>query len=149
MNSAIAASLRTLGDLIEASTAQFSVEYGEDLPLVPGDSYVLEIVIGNMVSNACQALTDKQQRISVSSTCESDGWAAIRIVDGGEGISPDNIRHIFDPCFTTKHHRGGLGIGLSICHDIVTRLGGTITCHSAPGSGTDMLVRLPPEEMHQ
>ena len=148
VNSAIAASLRILADLIERSTDQFSVEYGEDLPLVPGDSRILEIVISNIVSNACQALTDKQQGISVSSTRESDGWAAIRIVDAGEGISSKNIGRIFDPFFTTKHDRGGLGIGLSVCYDIVTRLGGTIRCHSVPGSGTEMLVRLPPEEVH-
>jgi len=148
VNSAIAATLRILADLIGRSTDRFSVEYGENLPLVPGESHILEIVIGNMVSNACQALTDRHQRISVSSTRRSDGWAAIRVVDEGEGISQENIEHIFDPFFTTKHDRGGLGIGLSVCHDIVTRLGGTIRCHSAPGSGTEMLVCLPPIEDH-
>ncbi len=148
VNSAIAASLRILADLVGRSTDRFSVEYGENLPLVPGDSHILEIVIGNMVSNACQALTDKHQRISVFSARESDGWAAIRVVDEGEGISPKNIEHVFDPFFTTKHDRGGLGLGLSVCHDIVTRLGGTIRCHSAQGSGTEMLVRLPPIEVH-
>jgi PAS domain S-box-containing protein len=148
VNSAIAASLRILADLIERSTDRFSVEYGRDLPLVSGESQILEIVIGNIVSNACQALTNKQQGIFVSSTRESDGWVAVRVVDEGEGISPDNLEHVFDPFFTTKHDRGGLGIGLSVCRDILTRLGGTISCHSALSKGTEILVRLPPFEVH-
>ena len=148
VKSAIAGSLRILADLIGRSTDRFSVDYGEDLPLVPGDSHILEMVISDLVGNACQALTDRQQRISVSSKRESDGWVAIRVVDEGEGISPENIDHIFDPFFTTKHDRGGLGLGLSVSHDIITRLGGTIRCHSAPNVGTEMLVRLPSVEVH-
>jgi PAS domain S-box-containing protein len=147
VNSSIAASLRILDNLIQSSTDRFSVEYGAGLPLVPVYHHHLEVVVGNIVANACQALTDTHQRISLSTTRDNDGWVAIRVTDEGEGILPENLAHIFDPFFSTKRDRGGLGIGLSVSSDIIRYVGGTITCRSIIGAGTEMLVRLPPAEV--
>ena len=67
----------------------------------------------------------------------------VEITDNGAGI-PDDVRpRIFDPFFTTKPVGLGLGLGLSICHGIVTNHGGTITVESTPGRGTTFRVVLP------
>ena len=63
--------------------------------------------------------------------------------DNGPGIPADVRSRIFDPFFTTKPVGLGLGLGLSICHGIVTNHGGTITVDSAPGRGSTFRIVLP------
>jgi CheY-like chemotaxis protein len=63
--------------------------------------------------------------------------------DTGVGIPPEVVPTIFDAFFTTKPIGEGIGLGLSICHRIVTGFGGTIEVTPAPGRGTDFTVLLP------
>ena len=65
----------------------------------------------------------------------------ISITDNGKGILPEVMERIFVPFFTTK--TSGSGIGLSICKQIVTLYGGTITASSKPGDKTTFSVVLP------
>lgn len=65
----------------------------------------------------------------------------ISITDNGKGIMPEVMERIFVPFFTTK--TSGSGIGLSICKQIVTLHGGTITASSKPGDKTTFSVVLP------
>lgn len=65
----------------------------------------------------------------------------ISITDNGKGILPEVMERIFVPFFTTK--TSGSGIGLSICKQIVTLHGGTITASSKPGDKTTFSVVLP------
>jgi len=68
----------------------------------------------------------------------------IEVADNGLGMSAEVSGHIFQPFFTTRRARGGTGLGLYICYDIVTqRLGGTIVCESAPGQGSRFRIDLP------
>jgi CheY-like chemotaxis protein len=71
------------------------------------------------------------------------GRVQIEVSDTGAGMAPEVSARIFDPFFTTKQIGSGLGLGLSICHGIVMRLGGTIEVHSEPGRGTRFRVVLP------
>src|SRR5205823_576457 len=74
---------------------------------------------------------------------DSSGRVIVEIKDTGQGIPSDLMPRIFDPFFTTKPAGRGIGLGLSICRDIVTSLGGEITAESAPGHGTTVRVSLP------
>ena len=74
---------------------------------------------------------------------DGEGRAVLEVADNGEGIPAEVLPRIFDPFFTTKPHGVGTGLGLSICHGIVAALGGQVTCHSEPGSGTTFRVALP------
>ena len=60
------------------------------------------------------------------------------IQDNGSGIEAEHLGHIFEPFYTTKP--GGSGLGLSICHGIITGFGGDISVDSAPGKGTTFRV---------
>jgi signal transduction histidine kinase/FixJ family two-component response regulator len=70
----------------------------------------------------------------------------MEVCDTGEGISEENLSQIFDPFFTTKDPDKGTGLGLMICHRLVTDHGGTIEVRSREGEGTTFCVRLPAGE---
>ena len=59
------------------------------------------------------------------------------------GIPEEHLSQIFDPFFTTKGPDQGSGLGLMICHRVVTDHGGTIEVRSRPGDGATFCVRLP------
>jgi signal transduction histidine kinase len=65
------------------------------------------------------------------------------VTDDGAGIPPEVLGRIFDPFFTTRPVGQGSGLGLSICHAIVTGHGGKITARSEPGKGATFRVELP------
>jgi PAS domain S-box-containing protein len=113
--------------------------------IVTGSAQRLEQVFLNLLVNAVQALPDGrgENEIRVVLRAPSPTEVAIEVSDNGPGI-PDDVRsRIFDPFFTTKPVGLGLGLGLSICHGIVTSHGGTITVDSAPGRGSTFRIVLP------
>jgi signal transduction histidine kinase len=65
------------------------------------------------------------------------------ISDNGPGIPPKLRSRVFEPFFTTKPVGGGTGIGLSICHAVVTAHGGSIELDETPGGGATFAIRLP------
>jgi len=67
----------------------------------------------------------------------------ISFADDGPGISPENMRKIFTPFFTTKEVGKGTGLGLSISHGIVKDHGGRIYAESEPGKGATFIIELP------
>jgi signal transduction histidine kinase len=69
--------------------------------------------------------------------------ACQEVTDDGAGIPPEVLGRIFDPFFTTRPVGQGSGLGLSICHAIVTGHGGKITATSEPGKGATFRVELP------
>jgi PAS domain S-box-containing protein len=117
----------------------------EDVPALVGSAQRLEQVFLNLLVNAVQALPDGrvENEIRVTLRATDGGGAVVEVTDNGAGITDDVRPHIFDPFFTTKPVGLGLGLGLSICHGIVTAHGGTITVDSAPGRGTTFRVTLP------
>ncbi len=112
--------------------------------VVPGQ---IEQILLNLVINARQAMPNGGKlRIELRSNRRS-GMAEIRIADSGIGISPDKLRLIFEPFYTTKepdeHGHGGTGLGLSVCRQIIEQHRGRIRVESVVGKGSTFTVKLP------
>ncbi|MEL7330247.1 MAG: ATP-binding protein [Cyanobacteria bacterium J06559_1] len=104
----------------------------------------LNQVVMNILANAIDVLGDVPEPEIIISTHACDERAIINITDNGPGM-PATVRdHIFDPFFTTKPIGKGTGMGLSICHQIVTeKHGGTLSVSPAPEGGTQFTVDIP------
>ena len=113
----------------------------QDLPKLRTDAPLLRQVVLNLMTNALHAV-DQGGRIEASARADDD-MLEIRIKDNGCGIPPENIDKIFNPFFTTKPPGQGTGLGLSMCHTLVTGMKGEISAESKPGQGATFTVRLP------
>lgn len=105
-------------------------------------------VLLNLLINARRAVLDKAppRRIEILGAKKA-GRVALQVADTGVGIPPENLDKIFQPFFTTQQspdkNSRGHGLGLAICKDIVTSLGGEITVRSKLGKGSTFTVLLP------
>ena len=88
----------------------------------------------------------QENEIRVAARLSAPDRVTVEVRDTGAGISPENLRRIFDPFFTTKPIGVGTGLGLSVCHRIITALGGEIRVESEPGRGTCFFITLPVAE---
>jgi polar amino acid transport system substrate-binding protein len=147
MNAVVAASITLLSNMIKKHTRHFEVLYADELPPVRGVFRRLEQVVINLIQNACQALGNQDQRITVATVAVDDpAGVRLEVRDQGRGIAKDDLDHIMDPFFTTKRTEGGTGLGLSISDTIVRDHGGTLTVQSGPGNGTCAVMWLPSVE---
>ncbi|MCK4601828.1 MAG: HAMP domain-containing histidine kinase [Phycisphaerae bacterium] len=108
----------------------------------------LQQVILNLLINARAVVLERSAPRLIGVSAERDGnKIVIRVSDNGAGIQPENLERIFEPFFTTKKapsgHLGGDGLGLSICREIITSLGGQILVESTPGEGATFTIHLP------
>ncbi|NOH61769.1 ATP-binding protein [Vibrio sp. RE88] len=120
-------------------------EYG-DLPPIRCMPMALQQVWTNLISNAIDALPERGTLLIQSEirSHNDQQWAVISIADNGCGISKKLQRQIFALNFTTKKEGNfGLGIGLSVCQQIVHQHGGRIEVESQPNQFTKMSVWLP------
>lgn len=95
----------------------------------------------NLISNALDAMS-RRGKLTIETDSPGEEHIRVRITDSGPGIPPENINRIFDLNFTTKHGAAGfgLGMGLVICQEIVTRHSGAIHVESVPGRTTIIVV---------
>ena len=115
-------------------------EFGA-IPLVHCHPQRLHQVFMNIIHNAVQAMPGGG-RLTVGSELVGD-TVRIRISDTGAGIPAEQRERIFEPGFTTRQGRVGMGLGLAISRQIVDEHGGRIEVESAPGAGAAFTVCLP------
>jgi signal transduction histidine kinase len=109
---------------------------------VNGIADQIKQVFLNIGMNAIEAMPPDGGQLKVDLILSEDGSeVGIKFQDNGPGISPEDLSRLFEPFYTTKTK--GLGLGLSICYDIVQRHGGNITAESQPGQGAIFTVWLP------
>ncbi|MEW5849819.1 MAG: PAS domain S-box protein [Myxococcota bacterium] len=124
--------------------AQLVRDYHDVPPVLASESRLGQVML-NLLVNAAQSIPEgavDRNRITVT-TRTGAGKAIIEVRDTGCGIPAETLPRIFDPFFTTKAVGVGTGLGLPICHGIVTRLGGDLTVESQPGKGSCFRVILP------
>ncbi|MEE2901605.1 MAG: ATP-binding protein [Myxococcota bacterium] len=132
------------------TTAQIDCEIDENLTPIRGDVALLHQLFRNLLQNAYHSLPKSEGLIQIkiregSKNDETNrSFVTVIIQDNGSGISKQNLRHLFEPFFTTKsENKLGSGLGLSICHQIVTKHRGKISVESEVGEGTRFIIELP------
>jgi len=137
--------------LLEREFNKYRIRVETQLGQVPeilANGNQIQQVLLNLLINARQAMPrGGHVVIKVVHDVEND-TADLIVRDTGEGISPETLRRIFDPFFTTKSGpdetgKGGTGLGLSACRDIIEAHHGRIRVESAPGRGTMFTIKLP------
>lgn len=123
----------------------------QDVPeglLVVGSKSLITQVLVNLLSNAVRAVAPVagQRRGEVRlAAVASSGRVTVRVADNGVGMDGETLKRVFDPFFTTRDVGEGMGLGLSICHTIVSNHGGRLLAHSQPDNGAEFVFDLPGE----
>ncbi len=118
--------------------------FDPDLPLVTVGPIRMRQVFMDIITNAEYFMFEAHEKGTLTITTERAGeFAKASFSDDGPGIPPENLGQIFNPFFTTKEVGQGIGLGLSICHGIVTEHGGKIYAENEPGKGATIVVELP------
>ena len=121
-----------------------------DLPMISIAANKIGRVLQNLLDNAIDH-TAPGGEVAVS-TLERNGTVEVSIQDNGEGISPENLPHVFDRFYRgeksrsrTDNEQGGVGLGLAIARELVEAHGGTIWAESGAEGGTRITFALPKE----
>jgi two-component system, NtrC family, sensor kinase len=126
-----------------ASSATVQVEHGEAPEILASVGQLGQVVV-NLVTNAAKAIPDgRRGTVTVRVGTGAPGMARLEVADDGVGMPPAVMERMFDPFFSTREVGQGTGLGLPVCHSIVTAHGGTITAASEVGRGTTFRVELP------
>jgi signal transduction histidine kinase len=104
------------------------------------DKLLFRQVLHNLFSNSIEAMPDGGL-ITLDANRIKNNWAELTIKDEGAGIDQHSIRKIFDPLFTGK--KDGIGLGLSLCRDLIARHGGTIRATSEKNQGAKIIIKIP------
>lgn len=122
-------------------------EISGDIPSVQGDPGQLQQVLINLFNNAIDAIVERHGpeggKLIVRAGLKKDGKVEIDVKDNGAGISPENLKKIFGPFFTTKPVGKGTGLGLSVCYGIIESMSGIMQVKSEQGVGTTFTIDLP------
>ena len=124
---------RILRTRIEQAGARLQIDLPPEDLYVAADMVQLEQVLVNLIGNACDALAGRDDRTIRVAGRQMGDKVRLQVHDTGPGIPRDHLDRVFDPFFTTTE--SGLGLGLSISHTIVRRLGGTLDVDNAPAGG--------------
>jgi len=150
---------------VELAAQRVGAEVELEMDLAPGlwncriDTTQAEVAILNLVINARDALkgrSDQRVLLATRNVEVSKGAASgdldhlpsgrlvcISVQDNGSGMSPDIVRRVMDPFFTTKDEGEGTGLGLSMVYGFVKQSGGTVRIASEPGVGTTVSLYFP------
>jgi YesN/AraC family two-component response regulator len=144
-------------------------DYGSPLPNINGEPYQLEQVWINLITNARDAMDEKEKRADAGRTPDlttdkidapdyvkrlrvsvrrdpADRAVTVEVTDNGMGISPEIKGKVLDPFFTTKEVGQASGLGLSISYGIIKNHKGKIVIDSVKGEWTTVSVVLPEGE---
>jgi len=108
----------------------------------------LQQVLLNLLINARAAVLASQGGRSITVSAERAGrQVKLRVADSGIGIPPQNLERIFEPFFSTRSggddETNGHGLGLAICREVISDLGGSISVDSTEGQGATFTILIP------
>ena len=129
---------------LESSGVRIVRQYAPDIPLIRSSLSRMQQVFLNLINNALDALGEKGE---VRLVVEAEGGGVrVRVIDNGPGIPEKERARIFEPFYSTKEgSREHTGLGLAICQEIMTNLGGSIGVERGPEGGAAFSLWFPPE----
>jgi len=150
LNDIVSSCLYFVAVKADGTSIAIEKDLASDLPRMMLDRQQIKQVLLNLLLNAMDAMAETGGRLTVRThrllKPSGDEWVQIEVADTGSGISEANLKHIFDPFYTTKHESGeheGTGLGLTIVHQIVQEHRGSIQVDSVVARGTTFFVNLP------
>jgi PAS domain S-box-containing protein len=146
LRAAVDKAIEMAGPLLEQRRHRFTVEVPDQGMRLAADVARLAQVVANLLTNAAR-YTEPGGTIALSARREAD-MIVLSVVDDGIGIDPELLPRVFEPFVQGQRSmaraEGGLGIGLTLVHNLVHLHGGTVEARSAGrGSGSELVVRLP------
>ncbi|MBI1747696.1 MAG: hypothetical protein HYR55_14080 [Acidobacteria bacterium] len=129
----------------ECEQRQVTVEtiFDQTVPKIWADRHQMKQVFLNLIKNALDAMPQGGKLTIITERKETDA-IGITIRDTGAGIAQENLPLIFKPFYTTKTR--GMGLGLSVCQNIVRQHHGQLAVSSREGQGTTFVITLPTEK---
>ncbi|HEX3659775.1 MAG TPA: ATP-binding protein [Pirellulales bacterium] len=137
--------------LLEREMVKYRVVVDKQLEVVPpalANTNQIQQVLHNLLVNARQAMPGGGRILVALGQDRDNAMVELTVRDSGTGMSGEVMRKIFDPFFSTKDGpdasgKGGTGLGLSTCRDIIEAHRGRIRVESSPGRGTAFIIKLP------
>lgn len=129
---------------IESQHIKLAVSADPSLPQILGSRIQLQQVVVNLVVNSIQAISQgdsPERRIQIDIDGDAAGGLRFSVRDSGPGIAAQDLGRVFDSFFTTK--ADGMGIGLAVCHSIISAHGGSIQAANHPDGGACFSFSLP------
>ena len=142
LNDVVEEVINFLRNEAEVRDITIDVDIAEDIPMFQSDRGKLQQIFLNIINNAFAALSDGGS-LKIEAMLKGDGAVTIQFTDSGCGISQENLKHVFEPFFSTRRSEGGTGLGLSITYNLVREIGGRIVVTSEPSKGTRFTITLP------
>ena len=111
---------------------QFHLDVNPDNLCVTADKHQLFRILGNLIDNAIKY---SRPAVSIDITARKN---RISVSDNGNGISPDDLPHLFEKFYRSKHQKGvkGFGLGLYFVRTMMERMGGSVAVDTTPGTGS-------------
>nr|WP_146393594.1 ATP-binding protein [Allorhodopirellula solitaria] len=126
------------------------LDLADNLPMISASGNQIQRLLLNLMTNARQAMGEGGTLLIrvAAATPASPSQVELTIRDTGGGIPDDVLPRIFDPFFSTKSGpdesgKGGTGLGLAACKEIIDEHGGRVRVESSVGRGTAFVIRLP------
>jgi two-component system NtrC family sensor kinase len=127
------------------------IDIAQDIPEISAIGNQIQQVLMNLLINARQAMSEGGQLVIKLKKNLQNNTVDLSVRDYGPGISQEKLRKIFDPFYSTKAGpdetgKGGTGVGLSTCKNIIEAHGGKIRVESSLGKGTCFTLMFPMEK---
>jgi PAS domain S-box-containing protein len=119
--------------------------YGPVPPVEANEGQLTQVFL-NLLVNGAQAVGDGpvgDHEVRITTRTDDAGRAVVEVSDTGRGLAAADLPRLFDPFLSTTTIGAGTGLGLALCHNVVTSLGGEIAVESEVGRGTTFRVTLP------
>jgi signal transduction histidine kinase len=128
------------------TSIQITVDCPAPLTLYGFPGALDQILTNLMMNSYVHAFDDgkREGQIYIETRLIKDSKLRIVYSDTGKGMNQEALNNIFEPFFTTRRGKGGTGLGMYICYNLITsQLSGTITCQSELGKGTVFTIEYP------